>query len=54
MGTVLTTLLDIANGLLPGNGLWAIVAAGVLFLCLTLSGITGRILVWVETALLRA
>jgi hypothetical protein len=54
MGTIVNALLDVANGLVPSNGLFAILAAALVFLCLTLSGITGRMIVWVEAALPRS
>jgi len=54
MGTIVNALLDTANGLMSSNGLVAILAAALGFLCLTLSGITGRVVVWVEATLLRS
>ena len=54
MRTIVDALLDTANGLMPSSGLVAILAAALVFLCLTLSGITGRMVVWVEATLLRS
>lgn len=54
MSTVVTALHEAANSLMPSIGLWALFAAALVLLCLTLSGITSRVALWVEATILRS
>jgi hypothetical protein len=54
MGTVITALQDAANSLMPTIGLLDVFATALVLLCLTLSGIIGRVVLWIESTIPRS
>ena len=53
MATLLSVIFDLISNMLHAPGLWTTLGMALMLLALTLVGLTGRVVTWLETMLSR-